>query len=659
MRRVKDYVYVASQKASNCQPVDPVVVPVVRHVARRVAGATPAAKRPRAGARGTWEAADPPGTAAGPAPPRTWGADMRTWAERQQRTEAAWAQQLPAMRQELLKLAKQHDTQQGQRAGDLLAQAGLSAANYVEYLGKLSGTKLDDWQFVGSFFGYLRASHGLTCLSNLLEAVDFTDPFVHCPICAKTADMRTPEQFAYYLLMLQELIQLRPDLSDVYIDFGCRLMSTWERFVNNHPDLPPEAKQLRIMVKWMHASGQDSACQLQNSGRYKLGAGAHVGEQTEQLWSQAAKPIGGLVRYMTHHHRRDVLEAQLDAVSKDKLDGIVSRLSSRFKDTTRQLRELRAAEEAAIAAAREAAVDDVDVAGAEYIMSVVAPTSSVEAAQDWEAEYVQLLLRKSWLGQLQSGAALLAVVSSSAAVDLAAASTADRLEKLEKAVRALEAKHGVQASVWSRGHPPYDTAICRLRDREVQQCRDRVEALVLEMQQLTTEREEAGCMDKEAKRIAARARRKRKVVRRLLEEMYVWQGVDGGIVERLTEEQVKGLYREGAEQPWGAGLSGGGALRLHHGRRYVETASTRARYEEEEEILCVEKQRLAAWLGDIEPRIQLAPKGPAAHCEGTSFILGKRLQQVQRLKAKLACSGIPDIGARREDAAARATVATD
>ena len=105
------------------------------------------------------------------------------------------------------------------------------------------------------------------------------------PVHGAFCDMRTPEQFSYYLFIIEHLIHLRPDLSDVYIDFGCRIRSTWSRYVAKHPELPSEASRLRIMVNWMHGSGHDMACQLVNSGRYTESAGRRIGEEIEQLWS--------------------------------------------------------------------------------------------------------------------------------------------------------------------------------------------------------------------------------------------------------------------------------------------------------------------------------------------------------------------------------------
>ena len=50
------------------------------------------------------------------------------------------------------------------------------------------------------------------------------------PVREVFCDLRTPEQFAYYLLMLDHLVTQRQDLADVYIDFGCRLSSTWQQY---------------------------------------------------------------------------------------------------------------------------------------------------------------------------------------------------------------------------------------------------------------------------------------------------------------------------------------------------------------------------------------------------------------------------------------------
>jgi len=119
-----------------------------------------------------------------------------------------------------------------------------------------------------------------------------------------------------------------PEVQHIYIDFGCRVSVSWERFINaikvrycsiacknwllfiqgkliwicprsaennwqtvfalaqahrNLISVPGE--NLQIMVNWLHAASHDFQCQLKNSGRYRTGAGWAVGEQAEQLWA--------------------------------------------------------------------------------------------------------------------------------------------------------------------------------------------------------------------------------------------------------------------------------------------------------------------------------------------------------------------------------------
>jgi hypothetical protein len=93
-----------------------------------------------------------------------------------------------------------------------------------------------------------------------------------------------------FMPQIHLLLTSRPDLKYVYIDFGCRLGKTWERFVANngagwHRMVAQAARQLQITVNWMHGSSHQLRCQLKHSARYRDRAGRRVGEHTEQLWS--------------------------------------------------------------------------------------------------------------------------------------------------------------------------------------------------------------------------------------------------------------------------------------------------------------------------------------------------------------------------------------
>jgi len=108
-------------------------------------------------------------------------------------------------------------------------------------------------------------------------------------------DLWGPEQFVYYLVLLKWLIkgcvEAGIPLGDVYVDFGCRLVKTWKRYLakrGNDSFQPAEleaARQVRILVNWMHGSSHEISCQLAHNGRYAENAGHQDGEGSERLWS--------------------------------------------------------------------------------------------------------------------------------------------------------------------------------------------------------------------------------------------------------------------------------------------------------------------------------------------------------------------------------------
>lgn len=59
--------------------------------------------------------------------------------------------------------------------------------DFTEFLAEFSGTGLDDRQYLGSFFGHLRASHNHDSFGALgVEGLD-QGPFSGCPVCSATA----------------------------------------------------------------------------------------------------------------------------------------------------------------------------------------------------------------------------------------------------------------------------------------------------------------------------------------------------------------------------------------------------------------------------------------------------------------------------------------
>ncbi|KAJ9507319.1 hypothetical protein QJQ45_006301 [Haematococcus lacustris] len=101
-------------------------------------------------------------------------------------------------------------------------------------------------------------------------------------------NMRTPEQFTYYLLLLEGLLESGPADLHIYVDFACRLKKTWMRYV---------------------------------AARGLPAAWADV-----KMWEMSK-----LVRYMTHAHRSDALQIRLAGIAFDKHANIVEHLAAKFK----------------------------------------------------------------------------------------------------------------------------------------------------------------------------------------------------------------------------------------------------------------------------------------------------------------------------------------
>ncbi|KAG2500991.1 hypothetical protein HYH03_000813 [Edaphochlamys debaryana] len=198
------------------------------------------------------------------------------------------------------------------------------------------------------------------------------------------------------------------------------------------------------------------------------------------------KPAGSLVRYMTlHNRRRDFIESLLEDISRLKVKRIVKMTEKRCKDTQELLRVHRKA----LA----------------------------------EVKYAQLCLRNADLRKLPDSAPALAVMSSSSAVALAAASTEKERAKVQAALLAIEKQQGLgpfERGRWKDDYPPYVEALGRLKQQEIQRRRDRIEVLVLEVRQLHSDRTAAGCADKDTKRLQSASKRKHSQVWSLLEEMY-------------------------------------------------------------------------------------------------------------------------------------------
>lgn len=159
-------------------------------------------------------------------------------------------------------------------------------------------------------------------------------------------------------------------------------------------------------------------------------------------------------------------------------------------------------------------------------------------------------------------------------------------------------------------------------------------AYAVEVQAAYTKRQREGCANKETKRLTNQAQRKRKLVRDLLAQMYVWQSL--GTDEppssfALTEAQVKQLWTPG-EQPWfDTAGSSARAQQRYHGRHYLSARADLERSMEEQPILRVERARLERGLRFAQAQMQAAlqrhqqPGG----CLGAAFLVQRRIAEVE------------------------------
>lgn len=460
------------------------------------------------------------------------------------------------------------------------------------------------------------------------------------PLRGGFLDMETPECFSHYILLLTNLVLERADIGDVYIDFGCRFKKTWKRFVEQHPELPAQAADLRILVNWLHGAGHDLACEVSNSGRYTKDAGRRIGEEAEQMWS-LTKPVADNARYMSKSRRRDHLERVLSRIARRKLSSAPRLLKKKWEDTLKLIRLFRIRLANLEAAARADGVHDLHTAAMDFERTVAGGAAEPAEEDVWQSEHVRALLHYRGLTEAATTASSLAAVSAASAATLVTASSSAAIAKAEARLASLERLHGLPAvdrAQWQPGHHDYDIGLAALKTREVCRCRRRISTLVLQVQQLQRERAQAGSGGQVASRIRAKGQRRRGQVRVLLTEMCVWQSL--GTADKpssfaLSEEEAKQLYVPGRLAPWET-VTDPAQAQTHHGQLYHAAMADMARAEEELGILQQERMRLQRW-------VQLASQQGLAALErhvgagraGAAHLLRKRMDVVALMRAEM------------------------
>ncbi|KAJ9523962.1 hypothetical protein QJQ45_022392 [Haematococcus lacustris] len=211
------------------------------------------------------------------------------------------------------------------------------------------------------------------------------------PARGQFCNMRTPEQFTYYLLLIERVLQAaQPVQPHIYVDFACRLKKTWANYVTAQ-QLPSDFADVQMWVPWMHAASHDQTCQLGNNARYQAGAASRIGEQAEHMWS-GLKDMTTLARYMTHAHRTDALQIRLATIAFDKQAKMVEALIDKRADMVKKEAELTKQLEKLRANAQAAGISDGEDAAAQYKAKHVQTEDKTADAHEWPAQYVLLKL---------------------------------------------------------------------------------------------------------------------------------------------------------------------------------------------------------------------------------------------------------------------------
>ncbi|KAJ9523108.1 hypothetical protein QJQ45_023911 [Haematococcus lacustris] len=407
-------------------------------------------------------------------------------------------------------------------------------------------------------------------------------------------NMRTPEQFAYYLLALAILMNF---CTEFYIDFGCRLKITWARYVDAM-GYPSEWKDARILVNWMHGASHDQRCQIINNGRFQPRAGWRYGEQCEQLWS-VMKDLAGVTRYMTLAHRADVLQSRLSQIALSKATGMLELLNKTWKDMEKK--KLKVEEELTQLemVASQAGVSNGRQASDAYKASCL-PASQPRATDAWKADYVELeLQRRVWLvmtGQVADATSLQLTPTMMGLLH----NKGWQLKTFQARLTTLELRHHISAE---EGLGMEDThhGLELLKARRIAGCQFKVECLVAEAAQLQLDMDREGCTCKATKRMATARGRKLAMAKKELVDMSEWQAFNtaSSPASVRVDEAVINSMVAGAAAPWALDPSSPGAATLLYGKRFFLLLSDHDRISEQKGFLKLELNRLQSWLSHM------------------------------------------------------------
>ncbi|KAJ9523276.1 hypothetical protein QJQ45_024061, partial [Haematococcus lacustris] len=406
-------------------------------------------------------------------------------------------------------------------------------------------------------------------------------------------NMRTPEQFTYYLLLLEGLLESGPADLHIYVDFACRLKKTWMRYVAAR-GLPAAWADVKMWVPWMHAASHDQTCQLANNARYQMGAAFRVGEQAEQTWAML-KEMSKLVRYMTHAHRSDALQIRLAGIAFDKHANIVEHLAAKFKAM-----QMKKGKDSAYYACPA-----MPLLNGTYACRDALPTLQPEMAT--------LLANGRKLSQLRG---------------------------IQDKVTTLGMAHGVHnlCGYWSSQEVEgsvHTVGLQLLKADMKARLQDAVWQDALLVSHVETKHKLWGVADKDTRALARQSKAKMKHALQLLNELSLWDSL--GTTQtpdevRVTNSQLRGMV-QGEPAPWEEECQSTPQGKvLFYGRQFLHLTSDSERCKEQLALLHVERARLSAWLYHA---IHACYAAAAAATAGKEYYLMQHIEHLESMQAKL------------------------
>lgn len=434
-----------------------------------------------------------------------------------------------------------------------------------------------------------------------------------CVVCAHVfpglnlcIPMPTPEQHMFYDYVLGEAIRSRPDLVAIYLDLMCRYHKRFRALADDlirQDVVAPEAREIALLIPWMHAFDHDLACQLQFSALYRHGAGRRVGEQTEAWWS-LLKPLAKIARYMSEAHWFDSYNQLCWELTRRKQRGFPVMMQRRVERIDKKLVSCRSEMQSLGAEALAHGVDSLQAA-LEFLES---GESGPVVTLGLGGQLVEVLIKlRSLDGLILHKAAYPILLPNNTGIHLheKGNNEGDRKKLVMLRNQLLKDLKVELGEVWTEDSQEYKDALEELREYVLGRYRALIEDQVFKRKMMLQEAQQVES-GKNAAKDGKRLLSNRTNIKNFLQVYHTWKvfGTDRdreNVTEKLVSDVCRGAF------PWREevlGNNGSESAQRHYGLRYRSATNQLKRTEEEQLILKEEIVRLFNRLEELTTLVQ-------------------------------------------------------